>query len=367
MKVSSLRNFSVAVASLVSSSVAFTAMDMDARVSQLENQMKQVRTETAMGTYGAQTATARAEVDGFGWFITADVLYWHAKVGGTEFAYTDADTNSSLPIRGRVKDVDFEWDWGFRVGLGYNLKHDGWDARVGYTHFDSSGSDAVTAGSNSSVIPTRATTQFLPNVFLQNCTSAKAQYDFDYQAIDLDLGRSYFVSESLSFRPNCGIKTAWIDQEQTVRYTGGTHLGGNTVQVKDLCDFWGLGPKAGVDSKWYLGNGFSIFGNLTAGLLFGKFDVDHKQTLSYTPEGDVKLSANRHAFSPTAQFQLGLRYERYLNNNAQHIGIGLGYEGQYWWRQNQMLVADHGFPASHTRFSDDASMYGLTLDFKWDF
>ena len=86
MKVSNLSLFSIAVASIVTSSAAFAAMDMDSRVTQLESQMSQVRTETAMGTYGANTASARAEVDGRGWFITADVLYWHAKVGGTEYA-----------------------------------------------------------------------------------------------------------------------------------------------------------------------------------------------------------------------------------------------------------------------------------------
>ena len=128
MKVSMLRKISIAIASLVASSTAFAGMDMDSRVTQLENQMQQVRTETAMGTYGAQTATARPEVDGRGWFLTLDVLYWHAKVGGTEFAYSDNDPSANLPIRGRTKDIDFEWDWGVRVGLGYNFAHDGWDA-----------------------------------------------------------------------------------------------------------------------------------------------------------------------------------------------------------------------------------------------
>lgn len=52
MKVGFFRKIPVAIASLVASSTAFAAMDMDSRVSQLEDQMQQVRTETAMGTYG---------------------------------------------------------------------------------------------------------------------------------------------------------------------------------------------------------------------------------------------------------------------------------------------------------------------------
>ncbi|MBI3211910.1 MAG: MOMP family protein, partial [Simkania negevensis] len=103
MDVQLIRNIPIAIASLMATSVAFGAMDMDSRVTQLENQMKQVRTETAMGTAGALTALARPEVDGRGFFITADVLYWHAKIGGTEFGYTDSKPAGVLPIEGDTK------------------------------------------------------------------------------------------------------------------------------------------------------------------------------------------------------------------------------------------------------------------------
>ncbi|MCP5503985.1 MAG: MOMP family protein [Chlamydiales bacterium] len=382
MKVSMLRKISIAIASLVASSTVNAAMDMDSRVTQLENQMQQVRTETAMGTYGAQTASARPEVDGYGWFFTFDVLYWHAKVGGTEFAYTDQDPRAQLPVSGRTKDIDFEWDWGLRVGLGYNFDHDGWDLRAQYTWFDTNGSDSTRSGINSSIVPLRGSSTIVANVntstanqFLY-CTSAKSQYDFDYSAIDLELGRAYFISGKLSFRPHWGLKTAWIDQEQITRYTGGivdpnspTQLGleGNTVHVKDDCDFWGLGPRVGLDSRWHLGYGFSIFGNVAGALLFGYFDVEHKERYSQFGDNRIKLSGNRHAFSPTAQMQLGLRYDTYIHNNTQHIGVGLGFEAQYWWRQNQMLKIDDSQVLKYERYSEDVSMHGITLDIRWDF
>jgi hypothetical protein len=364
----------------MASSTLFGAMDMDSRVTQLENQMQQVRTETAMGTYGANTATASPQIEGdcYGWFFTADVLYWHAKVGGTEFAYTDNDPVGALPIKGRVKHIDFEWDWGFRFGLGYNFDHDGWDIRAEYTYFDSNGSDSTSAGLNSTVIPLRGTSGIVATVanpayqFIF-CGSAKSQYDFDYQSVDLELGRAYFVSRTLSFRPHWGLKSAWIDQQQITRYTGGTAndnnlgLGVNTVHVKDDCDFWGLGPRVGVDSKWYLGCGFSIFGNVAGALLFGHFDVNHKERYSLLQDNRVKMSANRHAFSPNVQMQLGLRYDTYVHCGKQHIGVGLGYEANYWWRQNQMLKIDDAQVLKYERYSEDVSMHGLTLDIKWDF
>ena len=163
MKVSKLSKLSIAIASLMmTSSAAYAAMDMDSRVSQLEKQMSQVRTENPMGTYGANTASARPDlVDGNGWFFTADVLYWHGKVGGTDYAYSDQDPTAQLPIKGRNKDISFDWDWGLRAGVGYRFEHDGWDLSAQYTLFDSNGSDSTVAGPNSSLVPLRGTSTII--------------------------------------------------------------------------------------------------------------------------------------------------------------------------------------------------------------
>lgn len=375
MKVSILRKISIAIATLLASSTVFAGMDMDSRVTQLENQMQQVRTETAIGTYGAQTATTRPEVDGYGWNFTVNALYWHAKVGGTEFAYTDQDPLGNLPISGRAKDIDFSWDWGLRFGLGYNLDYDGWDIRAMYTWFDSNDHSSTGAGQNSSVVPLKGSSKIVDDVNrFQFCNSAKSQFDFDYQTIILELGRAYFVSSQISFRPHWGLKTAWIDQKQKTTYSGGEAegetlgLGVNNVKVKEESDFWGLGPRAGVNSKWHLGKSFSIFGNIAAAVLYGKFDVDHRERFSAVEDRRIKLSANRHAFSPNLQMQLGLRYDGYFKNNKHHLGIGLGYEAQYWWRQNQILkINDDRNVIKYDRYSEDVNIYGLTLDVTWDF
>lgn len=384
MKVGFFTKIPVAIASLLASSTAFSAMDMDSRVSRLENQMQQMRTENAMGTYGTKTANARPEVGGRSWFLTLDVLLWHAKVGGTEYAYSDNDPKAKLPVKGRTKDIDFEWDWGLRVGAGYNFDHDGWDAGLQYTWFDTNGSDSTRSGLNSSVVPLRGSSRIVATEDEDDrfivCDSAKTQYDLEYQGLELELGRAYFVSGKLSLRPHWGVKSAWIDQEQITRYTGGSPfartsdtsnlgLGISTVHIKDECDFWGLGPRAGVDSKWHLGSGFSLFGNIAGSLLFSYFDVDHQERWTTVKENRINLHANRHAFSPSVQFALGLRYDQYIHNNKQHIGVGLGFDGQYWWRQNQVLKVDDTSTdvIKYERYSEDLSLHGVTLDVKFDF
>lgn len=381
MKVRSLGKIILPIVAIATSSAAFAAMDREARLTELENQMQQVRTETAMDTYGANTASARPHVEGRGWFVMLDVLYWRTKIGGTEYAYSDQDPNATLPIKGRTKHMEFSWDWGVRAGLGYNFEYDYWDVRAQYTWFETSGSDSTSAGLNSSLVPLRGSaiiagrTANVQDIFIF-CKRAKSQYDVDYQAVDLELGRDYYVSSKISLRPHWGLKTAWIDLEQSTRYTGGNPtgqngeilgLGRNTVHVKEYSDFWGLGPRTGIDTRWYLGEGFSIFGNIAGALLYGYFEVDHKERYTPVEDARVRLHADRHAFSPTVQYQLGLRYDTYFHEMKYHFAIGLGFEGQYWWRMNQMLKIDDAVAFKYERYSEDMSLYGLTLDLKFEF
>ena len=230
MKLRYLRNFGLGTLSfLMISSQAYAAADREVRLNQLEHQMKQVGTKTPIGTYGANTATARPEVDGRGWFISVDLLYWKARIGGTEYAYTDQDRIASLPIKGRKKSIEFDWDWGIRAGLGYNFDYDGWDFRARCTWWETGGSNSVRAGLNSSVIPLRGSSA-LTTVPAVNqtvgefifATRAKSMYNLDYQTVDVELGRDYYVSSTLSLRPFWGLKTAWIDQEQRTQYVGGS-------------------------------------------------------------------------------------------------------------------------------------------------
>ena len=385
MKVSSLRNIMWGVASLLMfSSLSYAVADREVRIAELESQMKQVGTMTPEGVFGANTASARPNVEGEGWFLTFDVLYWRTKIGGTEYAYTDADPIGKLPVNGKKKHMEFNWDWGLRAGLGYNFDYDGWDFRAQYTWWNSAGSDTTHAGQSNSITPLRGSATVTESPQAQTkgqfafCTSAKSLFDLDYQTIDLELGRDYYMTDKVSFRPFWGVKTAWIDLEQKTQYTGGAPinvgqgslllgLSGNTVHVKEKSDFWGVGPRTGLNSRWYIGEGFSFFSNLSGAFIWGYFDVEHKEKYSAAQDGRMHLHANRHAFSPTMQLQMGLRYETYLNHDQQHLSLGIGFEGQYWWRQNQALKVDDRATLKYTRYSDDLAFYGITAEIKWDF
>lgn len=367
---------SASAIALALSATAFAAPDLDTRVRDLEKQMTQVRTETASKTYGAQTASARPTVaNGYGFYLSFDVLYFQARVGGTEYAYTDQDPAASLPVSGRLREMDFKWDWGFRAGVGYNFEHGNWDALANYTYFYNNSSTMVTGEQFGVVVPVRGSDEITDtptNTFINDfyfAQKATAQFKFAFDRIDLELGRNFYVSRNLSFRPHLGLVSAWINLKEYVQYTGGTQIGNNTVHVKDRNDFWGIGPRVGANGKWYLTNGFSLMGSASGALTYSYYEVQHKEWYSAAPDtARIKLSGNMHRFSPTAQIKLGLAYDAYIYNDKQHIGVSLCWDTQYWWRVNQMIST--GGQPNYTpisRYSEDVSLQGIALNVRWDF
>ncbi len=370
-----IKKVSLSVTALAFSAVAFAGPDLDTRVQNLEKDMHEVKTKTVTGTMGAKTALARPEVEGAGYFVSFDILYWHAKVGGTEYAYSSINQGPvSLPVDARVREIEFAWDWGFRVGIGANFVHGGWDLLADYTYFKTDGNSNVTSGTGAVVVPNQGDGRIISEfdalgytTALTYVNKATSQYSVDFDRINFELGRNYFISHNLSFRPHFGLATAWINQKQTTRYTGG-QIGVNTVQVKNKCDFWGLGPMTGLQSKWYLTNGFSVFGNASGALLYGYYQVQMKNWYSADP---VKCTAlvrgNMHRFAPTTQLQIGLAYDKYISNDKQHIGVSLGYDCQYWWSMNQSFWVNPAVSAQYQRQNESVSFHGVDLHIRWDF
>lgn len=347
------------------------ASDMDTRVKQLEEQMSQVRTGNPMGTYGANNASANPQVHGTDFYIDLSVLYEQPRVAGSEYSYTDDNTTAGdTPLRGSIKEVRPDWTFGVQVGVGMDTYHDGWRVGVEYSHLDSNGSSSASGGLNGNVVALRGT----PNLFssggtdFTNCTQAKANISFDYNSVALAASRGMFLSETLSFTPFAGLNTSWVKIKENVSYTGGDILDVNSIYVNDSSKFWGLGPVGGFNGKLYLGAGFAIFGDFSAALLYGNFDVNHYEYYSANEaNNNIKLDGDLHRFVPELAMALGLSYDTYLDNNKHHINISLGYDATYMFRVNQMIKLDDNATYRYDRYSEDASMSGVKLQARWDF
>ncbi|MCB1084500.1 MAG: hypothetical protein KDK60_00175, partial [Chlamydiia bacterium] len=170
--------------------------DIKQRLEKLEKEMGEVRIETPLANFGAAYAPGGPSLrEGQkGWYATGEILYWNAKVGGTEYALSSGgqSTLPFAPTKGRVKGNSFGWKYGGRVGIGKVLMHDKWDAYLNFTYYQNHNSTSTEKKPPSFLL---AQVGFFGGAYER----AKSTYDLTYMNLDLEIGRESFVSRTLSF------------------------------------------------------------------------------------------------------------------------------------------------------------------------
>ena len=390
-----LSKLALGAASMFLATSLFAYQDLDGRLDALEQGMQEISSRNPQGTLGAGFTTARPDTVGNNWLFFADVIYWHPKMGGTEYAitYNPSDFVSVPPIippvalthrpGGDYKENDFGWDLGLKMGLGYKTPHDSWDVLGRYTWFESHSTKQSRKDFPAAIIPLKLSTGLTAG--FSSVNQAKSTVDIGYNNIDLELARSYFMSKNFTVRPHLSLKGSWLDLKQKVHYVQTKNpdflsilfeFEGPDFKADIKSNFWGVGPRIGADTKYFIGNNVNFFGDFAASILYGHFKTREKDHIPNAVIGglvpsdvaellqqllDVGLAApNRslkhdfHRFIPFAQMQLGLEWNKYINSNKQHIRIKAGYEVQYYWRANQMSDLDER--------TDTLAITGITLN-----
>jgi hypothetical protein len=296
-----------------------------------------------------------------GLMVTADYLFWQAQEDQLVYAIRFSDLPSlGVPQQTRPLEQEFEWSSGYRVGVGYQYPKEHWSLYLNWTHF--------------SAHPTSHFCSPMVSLFasaLAGATNdspislgmdAKSQWHLHLDMLDLELGRTWTIGSKFSIQPHLGVKGGWIDQEQKITYTQLTGLKDLDIpkaQVKRENDFAGIGPRGGVNLRW--GKEFGIFGNLSAALLYGAFDVDAKYNIISDPASqNGTISNNEHRLRPTAQLSLGFDWTHHFKSE-QTLSIKAGYETQYWWDQWHVIPNLLSTELLSTSPYGDLSFHGLTL------
>lgn len=371
--------------------LALSAHSIEERLDTLETEMQSISARTPQDTLGACFTSDRPEVPGTNWYGTFDITYWHTKMGGTEYAYSVRQFNPNnqpfvttqpLPVDGDVKDNDFSWDVGVKVGLGYKTPHDMWDVFARYTWYETENTNSSFKSSPSALVSIAWVIDLV-------AMRAKSHIKIDYNNVDMELARSYFQSGLLSFRPHFGLKSSWVHLNRDIVFTdNGTFTDGGSLgldfKAKERLQFWGLGPRAGLDSKWYLGYNFHIFADVAASILYGYFNTKQSNQVPPStdpddiPDGVVfKMRHKFHRFVPFAQMFFGLGWESFINDDKQHLLLKLGYEVQYFWRVNQnhqpedisgqATGPNQSLRIQFEKQSEDLMFYGITGEIRLDF
>lgn len=314
---------------------------------------------------GMMNVSARPVIESNNWFLFGDALYWRAEEDGTEWARNSVSktTDDTPELNVNAKKIDFEWDWGFRAGIGYNMEHDQWDTQLYYTWFRTEKSDHVSrildTASPAILVPAYFGTFFIGGSHFQ---SDKITWKIHFNMFDWELGRNYLVSKNLALRPHLGVKGGWIHQSLHGHAKTFSDI---LLTYKDKNNFWGVGPSGGVNTKWNLGNVnthfFSLFGDFAGALMWGHWDVNHHSF--DIVNGEIKFKhLNKDQCAAMLQAFMGFGWETNFNGDQCHLAIKLGYEVQHWFNQLKLFP-----PTATARYNYDLSFQGGTLDVRLDF
>lgn len=197
-------------------------------------------------------------------YVSADFLYWRAYEGGLvcgcgaseidDTRIIDENGNEKIisKMKGHDRDLDYRWDPGYRVGIGYQFDCSRWDLGATWTHFHSSSKE-------------------------DGDDNNTRNWKVLFEQADLILGRTFSFGSCFDFRPFGGIRAVWLNQHyKTHKATFITSSIGNdlfVVDAKDKQKFNGFGPLIGVEFDWPMACGFSFYGSADAALLYGNYYV----------------------------------------------------------------------------------------------
>ena len=319
------------------------------------------------GTFREITPAAGPRVaHGADVFVTANFIWWNAKQEGLKFA-TSAVPASSHATKGVIEEIKGSWEPGFKVGLGLNLSHDGWDLYTQYTWLNANRDQSISAGSN--VIG--STFQILASD--ATITKASGTWDLHFNVIDLELGRNFYLSQFLTMRPFVGVKGTWQDQNTQIQYDGsGFHSGASTISsgpytIKNQDKSWGLGARAGLNFAYYMGKNWSVFGNLAWTTLWADYEKLQRHDVLKDRETNTNTvdvlgeNTRDYAVRYVAESELGMRWETWFCDDSYHFSVQAGWEQQSWLNWSQIV------PVSVNEGYHDLSLQGLNLKFRFDF
>lgn len=280
--------------------------------------------------------------------------------------------------RGKIKNVSYDWDWGVRAGVGYDLPHDGWDLFLNWTWFHTTAkSENTVDGTNTANIqPWTNPSYFNPSLAYSTHASGRAL--LHWALLDFEFGREFLVSKWMTLRPFIGARGAWIHRNLKNHYSGGIDINGDDIPLRDnqvwnhLSNRYNAGGlRAGANSAFKLGYGFSFYGDLALSLLYGtqKLRQYDNQLETLIPDTQLvfgKVKDKWMTLRPMLDVGVGLRWDKYFYNSRYRIRLQAGWEEHVLFGFDNDLKF-HGGLQSYSMGQGNLGLSGVSFQARFDF
>jgi hypothetical protein len=334
------------------------------------------------------TPEAAAKVEGESdFFIMADLIYWTAKQDGLEYARNGIPNQTldgttlppafaNIAAIGETKAIGSHWDPGFKVGIGLNLQHDGWDVSCVYTWFQSEHSDTGTNGAFAPLWNVGDFRNGTPNFTMRSLfNTVAASWKVNFNNVNFKLGRNFYISHFLKLHPYFGFRAAWQKQDFITDFADLANAPVTEATQRPTIlkmnadqDHWGIGVLGGLAAAFQFNHNWSLFGSFDLSGLWGQYDIKRKDTATWvsgstTTDQTYFWGQNKyHTVVPVCDLNLGFRFDHWFDKDNHHFSISAGWEELVWFNMNQFIEI----------FTPDGnngnlSFQGFTLEFRFDF
>ena len=352
-----------------------------------------------------------------GWYANIAYLYWKPNQEGISAGTLNNLTESPAGvIESGVGAFDFigtddakqvypkfEWDSGFRIGIGYHLPCDSWSVGLEYTHYrtdshttyssafvDSSGRLIGSGISGSLFAPAYSAAYDSTDIFSQTQVAVDVDWRIQFNQLDLDFGREFYVARWMTLRPHVGLRALFINQSYNLQKnasgfnqaTVGTAFTNSIGQTREAIkmnnDFKGVGLEGGLDMSFDLGCDLAFYGELAGGATFGRARVTQRAnatnqfgvtSITTTEPINYRITDNYDTILCNADMAFGLRWRQRVNCDESLLTINFGYEEHIFFGYNRFrnIVGPRLQNVITNSPTGNLSFYGIVLSAAIDF
>ncbi len=196
-------------------------------------------------------------------FGIGEFIYWRFSAPNLAYARSGANNTVAITAPGTTFLPDFDYDPGFRVGMGIKFGPNKAFDIVGYytwLHSNPKGSVSGSPIGNG----------FVPNNWLNSATLATNSYTFagvdlklHFNYVEVQSGYGFAINRYFALRPYIALTSYIIDGDLDAHYEFTTpgaavfHIGKTHAD----CDTWSIGPKTGIDFVYHVTENWGIFSN----------------------------------------------------------------------------------------------------------
>lgn len=303
----------------------------------------------------------------------ADYLYLRPRVENLEFASTvigpGTTTAPTFTATRKQHDFHFHWDSGSRINLGYNLPCDAWAVNLLWTEFYSK-----THGSTFVPLIQKSLGTVFFNILLPDSSiadvlgslSARANWHLNFNQVDLLLSRRcwlgpkvqispYFGGTFLSIHQKMNTFANFVSTDGTINLLSKSHLKNN---------FSAGGIRGGLQTVWNLIDCLSLFGDVGASLVYGRFCTDASGLLSMLGQQvNTSLPNNFNSLRSTFDCIAGLEWRFPCPCFGNEIYLRGAGELHLYFDQNQFPIYESSAATGEviTRKGGDLALYGFSI------